>query len=303
MRTAAVITTLAASVAFATASPVAAPAQERARQPPPPVGAERPSTFPTPAVVPLDNGLTVFVVEDHRQPLVSATLMIPAAGASAHDPAKAGLAAMAAALLRQGTSTRSAQEIAQTIDQVGGTLSASAGADTTQASMSVVTSALDTGFTLLADIVRHPVFAEAEIARWRQQTLSNLKVAYADPEYLRDVAVERLAYGDHPYGIPTDGTPATVTALTAADVKASTRSITRRPARTWRLPATSRRTRPRRWRRSTSGTGRAPRPRRRPPPPRSPRAALSSSTRRRRSRRSSASSVPGCRATIATGCR
>jgi len=195
-------------------------AQTAERKQPPPPAPERPFDFPGHTTTKLENGLTVFVVEDHRQPLVSATLMIPAAGASSHPGAKAGLAAMTAALLRQGTATRSAQEIAQSIDRVGGTLSASAGTDATQASVTVLTSALDTGFELLADIVQRPAFAPDEIERWRRQSLSSLQVAYRDPEYLRDVVGQRIAYGDHPYAYPVDGTSETVRNLTREEVTA-----------------------------------------------------------------------------------
>jgi zinc protease len=206
----------AATVALATAAPSSA--QTATRKQPPPPAAERPFSFPSHTTAKLENGLTVFVVEDHRQPLVSATLMLPGAGSSSHPGAKAGLAGMTAALLRQGTSTRSAQQIAEAIDRVGGSLAASAGLDSTEASVTVLRSSLDVGFNLLADVVQRPAFAPDEIERWRRQTLSGLQVAYNDPEYLRDVVGQRVAYGDHPYGYPTDGFPDTVRALTRDDV-------------------------------------------------------------------------------------
>jgi predicted Zn-dependent peptidase len=191
-----------------------AQAQTAAKQQPPPVASERPFTFPAHTTTKLENGLTVFVVEDHRQPVVSATLLLPGAGSTADgDVKRAGLAAMTAALLRQGTATRSAQQIAEAIDSIGGSLTASATADSTQASVTVMTTSLDAGFGLLADIVQKPAFAAEEIERWRRQTASNLQVAYSDPEYLRDVVTDRLAYGTHPYGLPTDGTPQTIAGL------------------------------------------------------------------------------------------
>ena len=193
------------------------PTPPKKQQPPPPA-AERPFNFPEHTATKLDNGLTVFVIEDHRQPLVSATLMIPGAGSSSNTPQQSGLASMTASLLRQGTTSRSAQQIAQAIDSVGGSLSASAGADTTEASVTVITSALETGFELLADIVQHPAFAPEEIERWRRQTLSSLQVAYSDPEYVRNVVGQRVAYGEHPYAFPTDGFPNTVPSLTRDDV-------------------------------------------------------------------------------------
>lgn len=208
------LTITAALTIGAAAAPLRAQtAQAPAKQAPPAVAPERPFKFPAHTATKLENGLTVFVVEDHRQPVVSATLMLPSAGSSAHGAKDAGLAAMTAALLRQGTAARSAQQIAESIDKVGGSLSSSASADSTQASVTVLTSSLDTGFDLLADIVQRPAFAAEEIERWRRQTLSNLQVAYRDPEYLRDVVGERVAYGNHPYALPSDGFPSTVATL------------------------------------------------------------------------------------------
>lgn len=198
----------------------AAVAQTAVRTQPPPPGPDRPFDFPSHGTVKLDNGLTVFVVEDRRQPVVSMILMIPGAGSSSHPGSKAGLADMTASLLRQGTTTRSAQQVAEAIDRVGGTLNASASADATHASVTVVTSALETGVELLADVVQRPAFAAEEIERWRRQTLSGLQVAYSDPAYLQGVVGRRVAYGDHPYAYPTEGFPSTVSPLSREDVQA-----------------------------------------------------------------------------------
>ncbi len=219
MRPAFIVAALITSAALGGVDPRGAAAQTPAKKvQPPPVAPDRPFTFPAHSTTKLENGLTVFVVEDHRQPVVAATLMLPGAGAAARPGKQAGLAAMTAALVRQGTSKRSAQQIAESIDRVGGSLNTSAGPDATQASVTVLTSSLDTGFDLLADVVQQPAFAADEIERWRRQTLSNLQVAYRDPEYLRDATGDRMGFGDHPYGYPTDGFPSTVRALGRDDV-------------------------------------------------------------------------------------
>jgi zinc protease len=218
IRPTAIVTILAASAVAMHSAALPVNAQTTDRKQPPPPSPERPFNFPSHSTTRLDNGLTVFVVEDHRQPVVSATLMIPGAGSSSHSGTEAGLAAMTSALLRQGTTTRSAQQIAESIDRAGGSLTASAGVDSTEASVTVMTSALETGFELLADIVQRPAFAAEEIERWRRQALSGLQVAYNDPEYLRDIVGQRVAYGDHPYAYPADGFPDTVRALTREKV-------------------------------------------------------------------------------------
>ena len=78
----------------------------------------------------LSNGLTVYALEYHEQPTVAVRLMITA-GAE-RDPANLpGVAAFTADLLNKGTKTRSATQIAETIDQVGGSLEASASMEST----------------------------------------------------------------------------------------------------------------------------------------------------------------------------
>ena len=88
-------------------------------------GAPRPFDFPPAATKTLANGLRVFVVADHDEPAIAARLVILTAG-SVKDPAgMPGVAQMTAGLLTQGTKKRSAQEIAEAIDFIGGSLEAS----------------------------------------------------------------------------------------------------------------------------------------------------------------------------------
>jgi zinc protease len=191
-------------------------AQPQKQQPPPP-GSIRPFNFPEYKTRKLANGLTVFVIEDHRQPLVSFNLVVHAGGI-AHSPQKAGLASMTAQLLRQGTETRSAQEIAQAIDGVGGNLSSSADDDFARASATVVKPSQDLGIGLLADIVLYPVFKQDEIDRLLRQTLSGLQVQYADVQYLAPVSAARAVFGEHPYGFPVEGTPNTLPSIKRDDI-------------------------------------------------------------------------------------
>lgn len=191
--------------------------QGAAKQPPPAPGPPVRFDFPAYRTQKLSNGLTVFVIEDHRQPVVSYTLMVNAGGI-AHPPAKAGLASMAAELLTQGTTTRSAQEIAGAIDGVGGTLGATADDDTAQVTASVANSAAELAISLLADVALRPAFKEEEIDRLRRQRLSGLQISYSNPEYIAPFVAARLTLGEHPYAYPVEGTPDTLRALTRADI-------------------------------------------------------------------------------------
>jgi zinc protease len=173
-------------------------------------GPAKPFHFPQAATKTLPNGLRVFVVTDHSEPAVAAQLMIMSAGSIKDPKDMPGVAQMTANLLTQGTTKRSAQDIAEAIDFVGGSLSAMAGKDSTTVMLDVVKKDLQTGLDLMSDVVLHPSFQGEELERQRQQLLSNLTVQYSDPEYLASVVFNRAVYGSSPYGWPEEGTPDTV---------------------------------------------------------------------------------------------
>ncbi len=176
-------------------------------------------TFPPYEIRTLANGLRVVVVAHHEQPAVSMRMIIRAG--AAQDPAgKAGLATLMASLLDQGTATRTSEQVADTIDFVGGALGTGAGTDLSFVNVLVLKDSFGLALDLLSDVVRRPAFAPAEIERQRQQVLSALQVNAQDPDYLAGVAIDRLVYGFHPYGIPSAGTPETVASLTRDDIVA-----------------------------------------------------------------------------------
>jgi zinc protease len=179
----------------------------------PAAGAPRPFHFPEAATRTLENGLRVFVVTDHSQPAIAAHLLILTAGSTRDPKEMPGVAQMTANLLTQGTEKRTAQEIAEAIDFIGGTLEANAGKDSTSVGLDIVKKDLDTGLDLMSDIVLHPAFRADELERQRQQLLSNLTVQYSDPDYLASLVFSRVVYGASPYGWPSEGTPKTVKAL------------------------------------------------------------------------------------------
>jgi zinc protease len=179
----------------------------------PQAGAPKLFKFPEPATKTLANGLRVYVVTDHSEPAVAVRLLIMSAG-SMKDPAgMPGVAEMTANMLTQGTEKRSAREIAEAIDFIGGSLDAGAGADATNASLDVVKKDLSTGLDLMSDVVLHPAFKAEELERQRQQLLSNLTVQYSDPDFLASAAFSRVVYGASPYGLPNEGTPDTIKKL------------------------------------------------------------------------------------------
>ena len=181
-------------------------------------GPPKPFHFPKAETRTLANGLRVFVVSAHELPVVSARLVL-AAGGTVYDPAgKPGVAAMAANLLTQGTEKRSAQQIAEAIDFVGGLLNSSANSDGTYINVTVVRKDLDLAMDLLSDVTLHAAFRKEELDRRRQQLLSNLRVQYSDADYLASLLFTRVVYGQHPYGLPDEGTPGSAAKLERDDL-------------------------------------------------------------------------------------
>ena len=153
----------------------------------------------------LPNGLTVYALEYHEQPIVAVRLMITA-GAE-RDPANLpGVASFTAELLNKGTKTRSATQIAETIDQVGGSLEASANMESTNVTARALTDSVGVAFELMNDIVMNPAFSADELGREKQQAQSNLVANMQDPGFVADAVFERVIYGNHPYGHLVDGT-------------------------------------------------------------------------------------------------
>jgi zinc protease len=176
-------------------------------------GAPTPFHFPSAATKTLPNGLRVFVISDHREPSVVARMIILSAG-GINDPAGTpGVAQMTANLLTQGTKRRSAQDIADAIDFVGGQLTAQAGKDATTIALSVVKKDLNLGLDLMSDVILHPAFKSEELDRRREQLLSSLAVQYSSPDYLASLAFNHVVYSGSPYGWPIEGTPDTVKKL------------------------------------------------------------------------------------------
>ncbi|HEY2907131.1 MAG TPA: pitrilysin family protein [Vicinamibacterales bacterium] len=175
--------------------------------------------FPPYDLQTLPNGLQVVAVLHHEQPAVSMRLLVRA-GSAADPKDKLGLAKIAADLLDQGTTTKSAEQMNDAIDFIGGAMGAAASPDLSQMSIVVMKDSFETGMRMLSDMARNPAFSPIEIDRQKQQALSGLQVSLQDPEYIANAVFDRMVYGFHPYGLPQSGTPDTLAAITHSDLAA-----------------------------------------------------------------------------------
>jgi zinc protease len=148
----------------------------------------------------LANGLHLIVLEDHRVPQVSFQLVIPGAGGYADPADRPGLASFTAGLMREGTTTRSADEISRQLEVMAATLNVGAATGSPEASVSG--SALSDQFEPLlglgADVLLHPAFANEELARYKVRMRASLVQQRANPTFLAVERFGRAVYGDHP---------------------------------------------------------------------------------------------------------
>jgi zinc protease len=186
----------------------------------PPILAPPPRlTLPPIATRDLANGLQLVVVEHHELPVADFTLIVRS-GYEADPPGRPGLASLTAALLDEGTTTRTALQIADQQAFLGVRLNTAANWDVSTVSLHTPTVQLDSALALFADVVLNPSFSPAEVERLRAERLTLLTQLKDRPTAIADQAYAAIVFGsDHAYGRPTVGTEASIKALARSDVR------------------------------------------------------------------------------------
>lgn len=165
----------------------------------------------------LPNGARVLLAERHDVPLVAFAAYLK--GGSQSDPVgKEGVAALTADMLRKGAGKRSAADIADAVDGVGGALSTGSFMEGVYCTGEFLAADADLMVDLMKDLLRHPTFPDAEFTKLRDQTAEGIRADKDDPGNVYRVYGVSAFFGDHPYGRPSGGDEATVAALTRDDV-------------------------------------------------------------------------------------
>jgi zinc protease len=159
-----------------------------------------PIQLPPIKTVTLENGLKVIVIEQPSLPIVQFSLRVRAG--AIHEPTdRTGLATFTAMMLRQGTTNRTADQISEAIDFVGGSLGASADVERTDVTARVLKKDFQVGLDLLADIVQNPNFPEKEMGIVRNQLLASVRGMRDDPSELASAHLDFALFGTiHPLG-------------------------------------------------------------------------------------------------------
>ena len=176
------------------------------------------AALPAPVTMTLANGMTLIVVEKHDLPLITASIV--ARGGGAADPTgRAGLNNLTADLMTKGTKTRSATQIANEVEKLGGAISSGAGWDSAEVSLAVKSDQIAPALAVLADVTRNPAFALDELDRDRAQTIDGVQVELKNPGKLASLVAAKTVMGTGPYGHALAGTPASLKAITRTDVQ------------------------------------------------------------------------------------
>lgn len=188
---------------------------------------QRPPLGPPPALrlpaiqkTTLANGVRLWVIEQHRVPLVQVNVILRGGG-SLDRAGRFGMASLVANMLDEGAGTRSALELADAVEYLGADLSTTSSFDYSAARLSTPARNLSAALPLLADVVLRPTFPATELDRLKQERLTALIQAQDNPAAIIGYAFPRVVFGPtHRYGAPATGLAPAIEAITADAARA-----------------------------------------------------------------------------------
>lgn len=162
--------------------------------------------LPVPESFKLSNGLTVYLLERHNLPIISAQLST-LSGTERNPVDKPGLAAFTASMLDEGTKKRSTLQIADDLEQLGTFLVTMSGVDSSRMAMRTLSKTAEPAFEIFSDLLLNSAFEQKEIDRVRSMRITSLEQEKDDANALARRVVYRKLYGaNSPYGYEDDGT-------------------------------------------------------------------------------------------------
>ena len=167
-------------------------------------------------------GITAWLVQEESIPMVA--IQFSFRGGASQDPLdKLGMTNLMVGLLEEGAGELSATGFAEAADELGARFRFNTGRDSVSISASMLTSNLEESVALLGLALNQPNFGEVAFERVRGQVNSGLRAEETDPNAIAGNAFRALAYPEHAYGRPVDGTLETVAALTPDDMRTAHR--------------------------------------------------------------------------------
>ena len=165
----------------------------------------------------LQNGLQLVHRPSNASAIVGISLAIPM-GAANDEGSKAGRTNLLMRLLTKGTKTRSAEQIATELADLGITLVTKPGYDTSYVAMKCLEQDVEKGFEILADVLTNPVFPVRELDLEREKVLAGIRMSNDTPAGQASRELQARLFPGHPYGVPLEGVPETLAQITATDL-------------------------------------------------------------------------------------
>ncbi len=178
-------------------------AQEK--QKPPAPGTPRNFAIPEVRRIDLANGLKVRFVSYGEVPKATIHLVTQTGNVDESEN-EIWLADLMGGMMKQGTTSRSAQQIARDVAMMGGALDVSVGMNQTAIGADVFSESADEAIALIADVARNPLFPESDLARIKADLVRDLSIRRSQPGPIAAEKFSQVLFGSHPYGrmFPTE---------------------------------------------------------------------------------------------------
>ncbi|EKO3554070.1 insulinase family protein [Vibrio fluvialis] len=165
-----------------------------------------------------DNGAELLGTQTTETPTVLVEIKLPA-GERHVVPGKEGLANLTAAMLEEGSTTRSVEQIQAQLDKLGSQVSVNANAYSTSIVISSLKKNLAETMNVVEEVLFKPGFRKEDFNRIKQQMIQGVVYQYQQPSWLASQATRQVLFGDSIFARASDGTEASIAALTLDDVK------------------------------------------------------------------------------------
>jgi predicted Zn-dependent peptidase len=169
------------------------------QQSPPPTGEPKDFSVPPVDTFRLGNGLSVTLVPYGEIPKATISLVIRSGNLNEAEN-ETWLADFTGSMMKEGTTTRTGQQIADEAAVMGGNLNVSTGIETTSVSGDVLSEFAPDMIRLIADVVLNPVFPESETDRLKNDMLRDLNIQKSQPENIAFELFSKILYPGHPFG-------------------------------------------------------------------------------------------------------
>ena len=165
----------------------------------------------------LSNGLTVYLMEQHDVPVISASAILPAG--AIYDNEKAGLASLTATALKHGTKNFTKTKLDEELDFIGANVNTYATKEYAGLSSNFAAKDKVKVLAIIKDLLLNPFFDSAEFNKEKSRLLVMLEQQKESPRSVIGSYFDAFLYGNHPYGNVISGINSTVSKLTVEDLK------------------------------------------------------------------------------------